>query len=45
MDITPLEGVYTAAKISASIPPVLMVTPGIEYWIHVIDENLGEEVR
>jgi len=42
MDVTPIEGVYTAAKISASIPPVLMVAPGIEYWIHVMDENFGE---
>jgi len=42
MNITPLEGVYSASKISASIPPVFMVTPGIEYWIHVMDENLDE---
>jgi len=42
MDISPLEGVDTASKISASIPPVFMVTPGIEYWIHVFDENLDE---
>jgi len=42
MDINPLEGVYTAAKISASIPPMFMVAPGIEYWIHVMDANLDE---
>jgi len=42
MDINPLEGVNTAAKISASIPPAFMVAPGIEYWIHVFDDNLDE---
>ena len=42
MDINPLEGIDTAAKISASIPPVFMVAPGVEYWIHVFDENLDE---
>jgi len=44
MDINPLEGMDTAAKISTSIPPVFMVAPGIEYWIHVFDENLDETV-
>jgi len=42
MDINPLEGIDSASKISASIPPVFMVAPGIEYWIHVFDENLDE---
>jgi len=42
MDINPLEGIDSASKISTSIPPVFMVAPGIEYWIHVFDENLDE---
>jgi len=42
MDITPIEGVDTAVKVSASIPPMFMVAPGIEYWIHVMDENLDD---
>ncbi|MCH7647378.1 MAG: hypothetical protein IIA83_02060, partial [Thaumarchaeota archaeon] len=42
MDITPIEGVDTAVKVSASIPPMFMAAPGIEYWIHVMDVNLDD---
>jgi len=44
MNITPLEGVDTAVKISATIPPMFMAAPGIEYWIHVFDEDLDEAI-
>jgi len=42
MDINRIEGVDSAVKISASIPPAFMAAPGIEYWIHVFDENVDE---
>jgi len=47
MNITPLEGVDTngtAVKISATIPPMFMAAPGIEYWMHVFDDDLDQVI-